>query len=95
MTQNAHAYATCCRPEVDDDVIYSQNIKTIEGYVAVNFEVASSSNFQNLPKMSFCDGEVSDGWDCTNAIFSRPEPDDDVISGEDVDTFKHYTRVNL
>ena len=31
------------RPERDRDVISLENLKTIEGYVAVNFEVASSN----------------------------------------------------
>ena len=31
--------------EVAGDVISGRNVKTIEGYVVVNFEVTSSSNF--------------------------------------------------
>ena len=50
MTQNEHVYAVCCPPEVDDDVIFSRNVKTFEGYVVVNFEVASSSSFWDIPK---------------------------------------------
>ena len=50
MTQNEHAYAICYQPEVDDDVIFSQNVKTIKGYNVVNFEVASSSSFRDFPK---------------------------------------------
>ena len=38
MTQNEHVYAICCRLEVDDDVISSRNIKTIQGYVVANLE---------------------------------------------------------
>ena len=30
------------------DVISGQNVKTIEGYVVINFEVTSSSNFQDI-----------------------------------------------
>ena len=40
MTQNEYVYATCCRPEVADDVISNGTAKTIESYVALNFETA-------------------------------------------------------
>ena len=40
-------------------------------------------------------GEVSDGCGGMNAICSRPELADDVISGTDVNTFRHYAYVNL
>ena len=39
--------AICYRLEVDCDVISGQNVKTIEGYVAVNVEVASSNSFRD------------------------------------------------
>ena len=32
MTKNEQVYATCCRLEVADDVISSENVKTTEGY---------------------------------------------------------------
>ena len=51
MTQNEHVYAICCRQEVGDDVISSRNAKTVEGYVLVHFEVASS--FRDIPKNHF------------------------------------------
>ena len=60
MTQNEHVYAIYCRPEVDGDVISGGNVKTIEGYVGLNFEAASVSSFranQNQPIM-YC---VDDG----------------------------------
>ena len=41
MTQNEHIYAICCRLEVVGDVISGENLKTIEGYVVLNFRVAS------------------------------------------------------
>ena len=63
MTQNGHVYAICCQPAVDDDVISGRNVKAIEGYIVVNFEVASSSSFQDFPKWLFCVGEVGDGSD--------------------------------
>ena len=40
--------------EVAGDVISSQNVKTIEGYVVVNFEVTSCSSFQNIQTSAFC-----------------------------------------
>ena len=52
MTQNEHDYAICCRPEVAGNVIASENAKTVEVYVALNFEDASISSFrenQNQP----------------------------------------------
>ena len=88
MTQNEHVYVICWWPVVDDDVISGRNVKTIEGYIALNFEVASSSSFRDFPKRLFCDGEVSDGIGGVNAIFSRPEVADDVISVEDPETFQ-------
>ena len=54
----------------------------------VNFEVASSSNVRDFSKRSFCDGEVGDGSGGVKAICSRPKVADDVISGEDAETFQ-------
>ena len=58
MAQSEHVYAICWREEVGDDVISSQNAKTIEGYVVINFEVASSSSFHDKKthKKSFHNG---------------------------------------
>ena len=39
--QIEHVYAICCRPEVACDVISGENVKTFEGYVALNFEKKS------------------------------------------------------
>ena len=53
MTQNKKnkgVYAIWCRVEVDDDVIFSRNIKTIQDYVVVNFEDASFSTVRDFPK---------------------------------------------
>ena len=50
MTLNEHVYATCCRPEVDGDVISGVKVKTIEGYAVLYFEVASSNSFRDIPK---------------------------------------------
>ena len=47
MAPNEHVYAICCRPEVAGDVIYGfKNVKTIEGYTKLNFEVGSFSSFR-------------------------------------------------
>ena len=48
MTQNEHVYAICCRLEVDCDVISGDNVKTIEGYTVLNFEVTSISSFWDI-----------------------------------------------
>ena len=52
MAQNEHIYAIFCRPKLAGDVISGGNVKTIEGYVMLNFEAASVSSFrtnQNQP----------------------------------------------
>ena len=46
MTQNLHIYAICCRLKATGDVISSENVKTIEGYTVLIFEVAIFSGFQ-------------------------------------------------
>ena len=46
MTKNEHVYAFCYRPEVADDVISGGDVKTIEGYAVLNFEVAGFSSLQ-------------------------------------------------
>ena len=51
MTQNEHVYAICCRPEVADDVVSGRYVKTIERYIGVYFEVASSSSFRDIKKL--------------------------------------------
>ena len=53
MTQNEHVYAICFWPEVGDDVISGRNVKTIEGYLVVNFKVASASSFPDIKKNHF------------------------------------------
>ena len=94
MTRNEQVYAICCRMEVGDEIISGRNIKTIQGYTAVNFEDATvlSNIFQ---KCSFCDSEVGDDSGGMNAICSRPEVADKVVSGTDVDTFRYYACVDL
>ena len=46
MTQIEHVYAIFCRPEVAGDVVSGGNIKTTEGYAALNFEAASIISFR-------------------------------------------------
>ena len=71
MTQNGHDYAICCQKEVAGDVVSCGNVKTIESYLALNFEVDSSSSFRDFSKRSFCDGAVGGGSGSVNAICSR------------------------
>ena len=56
MTQIEHVYAICCRREVAGDVISGENVKTIEGYTVLNFEVASFCSFRRIKIKSFSDG---------------------------------------
>ena len=49
------------------------------------FEVAGCDSY-----ISFCDGEVGEGSGGVNAICSQPEVPDDVIYGDDVDTFQFH-----
>ena len=56
----------------------------------INFEVASYSNFRNNR-----DAEVRASAGGTNAICSRPETANDVISGYNVETFPDYHAANL
>ena len=46
MTQNEHVDAILCRPEIVVDVLSSGNVKTIKGYVVLNFEAVSLSCFR-------------------------------------------------
>ena len=61
----------------------------------VTFKFASSSTFRDLSGRSFCDAEVDDGSGGVNAIYSRPEVTNDVVSGWDVATFRDYICENL
>ena len=60
VAQNEHLHAICGRLEVAGDVISGLNVKTIDGWRLVTFEIAGLSNFREKLKNSFCDGEVSD-----------------------------------
>ena len=46
MTQNEHVCVICCRPEVTGDVIYGENVETVEGYTVLNLEHASFGSFR-------------------------------------------------
>ena len=48
MSKNEHVYAICFRLEVVGDVISGENVKTIEGYVLLNIEVASFSSIRDI-----------------------------------------------
>ena len=72
--------------EADCGIISSRNIKIIEGHGVVNFEVASLVLSEIFQKDS--SGGI-------NAICSRPEVADYVISVTDVYTFWYYACVNL
>ena len=53
MTQNLHVCPICCRLEVAYDVISGRKVKTIEGYLVVNSEIAeiaSSNSFRYITK---------------------------------------------
>ena len=53
MTQNEHVYVLCCRPEETGEAVSSENVRTVEGYVVLNFEVASFSSFRDIQKIQF------------------------------------------
>ena len=53
MSQNLHVCMICCRLEVVYDVISGQNVKNIEGYPVVNFEIASFDSFRDIKKNHF------------------------------------------
>ena len=53
MTKNEHVCAIFRPPEVGGVIISGKNVKTIEGYAVVNFEVASSNSFRDINKNHF------------------------------------------
>ena len=53
MNQNKHVYVICCWPEVAGDVVSGENVRTIEGYALLNFEVSEFSGFSNIQKNLF------------------------------------------
>ena len=67
---------------------FQSRCKTIECYVTLNFEVASSNSFRNFSKRSFCDGEVSVGTGCVNATCRWPVVLDHIIFNGDIQIFR-------
>ena len=65
MTHHQHVYAICCRPEVAGDVISGGNVKTIEGYTGLNFEVSGFSSFRDIKKNHFVTAAEVDIYDST------------------------------
>ena len=61
----------------------------------VNCEVASCSIFRDNREKIFPDAEVGGGANGINAICTRPEVADAVISGYNVETFRDYHAANL
>ena len=55
MTQNGHVYAISCRPEVAGEISSGGNVKTIEGYAVLNFDVATFNSFRDIKKKLFSD----------------------------------------
>ena len=60
MTTNLHVCAICCLPEIVYDIISGQNVKTIEGYLAVNFEVVGYNSFRDIRKKYFVTAAKAD-----------------------------------
>ena len=53
MTQNLYVCTIYFRPEEVYDVISGQNVKTTEGYLGVNFELATFHSFRDIQKNHF------------------------------------------
>ena len=53
MTENENVYAIYCRPEVAGDVISGENVKTVESYAVLNFEIASIRSFRENHNQPF------------------------------------------
>ena len=68
MTQNLHVCTICCRPEVVYGVISGRNVRTMEGYLAINFEVATSNSFRDIQNESFRVGDAAAEADIDNSI---------------------------
>ena len=43
-------YAIFCRLEAGDDAVSGRNLKIVEGYILVNFEIISSNNVRDFQK---------------------------------------------
>ena len=73
MAQNERVYAIFCRTEIAGGVIYGENVKTIEGYRAVNFEneVASSNSFWDIQKNHFVTAADAASADIDDSIMRK------------------------
>ena len=70
MIKYGHAYLICCRPEVAGGSILGCDVKAVEGYVMIHFDVAGCSIFQDNGEKIFPDAEVGGGAGGINAICS-------------------------
>ena len=53
MTQNIQVCTIVLPIEVVYDIISGRDVRTMEGYLVINFEVASSNCFRDIPKNHF------------------------------------------
>ena len=54
-----HAYSICCQPEAAGVIVLGCDVKAVEGYVMVNFELATCSIFRdNQEKNRIPDADV-------------------------------------
>ena len=68
MTQNLHGCMICCQPEVICDVLSGRNVKTMEGYLVISFEVANSNGFRYIPQNHFVTAETAAEADIDDSI---------------------------
>ena len=73
-----------------DGFISGRNVKTTEDHIGVDFKLPALAVSEIFKNDCFVDGEVGNGSRGVNAICSRPKAADDVISGEDAETFQEY-----
>ena len=60
MTKNVHVCTICCRLEVAYGVISGRNVKSIDGYLVVDLDVASSNRFRYILKNHFVTAAAAD-----------------------------------
>ena len=60
MTQHLHVCTIFFLPEVVYDVISGRNVKAMDGNLVVNFEVAISNSFRDIPKNHFVTAAVAE-----------------------------------
>ena len=74
-TQNEQVYAISCLPEIAGDIISSENVKPVDGYAVLNFEVASFNRFRDIKTKSFRDGGGDDSIKRKRIRVSLNDPD--------------------